>query len=87
MKTLSPALASIAALAMMASPAMGRSYELSEADPWRDADLDKRPARSNFRPRRASNRTPHIGKKERARHAGKPDGAMHGLPPLFRKGA
>lgn len=29
--------------------------------------------------------TPHIGAKERARHAGKPDGAMHGLPYLHRK--
>ena len=27
---------------------------------------------------------PHIGTKERARHAHKPDGPMHGLPPLFR---
>lgn len=27
---------------------------------------------------------PHIGAKERARHAGKPDGPMHKLPPLFR---
>lgn len=28
--------------------------------------------------------TPHIGNKERARHAGKPDGPMHGLPLLRR---
>lgn len=27
---------------------------------------------------------PHTGSKERARHAGNPDGAMHGLPPLHR---
>jgi len=27
---------------------------------------------------------PHIGAKERARHARKPDGPMHKLPPLFR---
>lgn len=31
-------------------------------------------------------RLPHIGAKERARHAGKPDGPMHGLPLLHRKG-
>lgn len=24
----------------------------------------------------------HLGAKERARHVGKPDGAMHGLPPI-----
>lgn len=27
---------------------------------------------------------PHIGAKERARHAGKPDGAMHGQGPIHK---
>lgn len=33
-------------------------------------------ARKNYRPRH-SRYMPHIGAKERARHAGKPDGPMH----------
>ena len=32
--------------------------------------------------RKGSRYMPHIGAKERARHAGKPDGAMHGKGPL-----
>jgi hypothetical protein len=33
---------------------------------------------------RRSRWMPHIGDKERARHAGKPDGLMHKAPPLFQ---
>jgi len=47
----------------------------------------KKPAATAHAPRKASKRMPHIGMKERARHAGKTDGSMHGLPPLHRKGA
>lgn len=37
-----------------------------------------------FRTRRPkhSRYMPHIGAKERARHAGKPDGVMHAAPPI-----
>lgn len=30
---------------------------------------------------------PHIGAKERARHAGKPDGMMHAVPPIHLRNA
>ena len=30
---------------------------------------------------------PHIGAKERARHAGKPDGVMHAVPPIHLRNA
>lgn len=30
---------------------------------------------------------PHIGAKERARHAGKPDGVMHAAPPIHLRNA
>jgi hypothetical protein len=40
---------------------------------------------TTYRPPRG--RLPHLGAKERARHAGKPDGPMHGLPLLHREGA
>lgn len=52
-----------------------------------DAATHERPmnqATRSYRPK-ASRYMPHIGAKERARHAGKSDGPMHGLPPLFRK--
>lgn len=86
MRTLHPIMAS---LALAASGMLGlQSTEIvagSISDPWRDYDLGAlRPARSHFRPRRISNRMAHIGAKERARHAGKPDGPLHGLPLLFR---
>lgn len=77
-------------MATLALATMGMSSPYMEivarpaSDPWRDADFGMRPARSALRPRRISNRMPHIGTKERARHAGKPDGPMHGLPLLFR---
>lgn len=37
-----------------------------------------------FRTRRPkhSRYVPHIGAKERARHAGEPDGVMHAAPPI-----
>ena len=42
-----------------------------------------------FRTRRPkpSRYMPHIGTKERARHAGKPDGAMHAVPPIHLRNA
>lgn len=38
------------------------------------------------RPKR-SRHMPHIGAKERARHAGKPDGVMHAVPPIHLRNA
>ena len=42
-----------------------------------------------FRTRRSgtSRYMPHIGAKERARHAGKPDGVMHAVPPIHLRNA
>lgn len=74
---------SLVALAMAGSIAV--TYQALEAgpDPVR---LRKRSAARPTAYRSPRGRLPHIGAKERARHAGKPDGAMHGLPPLHRKG-
>ena len=46
------------------------------ADPWHIGSIQK-PRRPVTYHLRASRYMPHIGAKERARHAGKPEGAMH----------
>lgn len=83
MRLLSGHIGAIAALAMMASPAMSVDY--SRAIEMPDGPPPPKKAKSTTHTySRIRGRMPHIGAKERARHAGKPDGPMHGLPPLFR---
>lgn len=82
------AMMAIATLGSIGMAAVGTSHSIGlEAEPVLKPNKKKRVAVTSFAARASRGRMPHIGAKERARHAGKPDGPMHGLPPRHRANA
>jgi len=71
----------IGAMAMLAMVGgMGLAAHPVEALEASPAPRKRRVATGTYTAPPRSKRTPHIGAKERARHAGKPDGPMHRTP-------